>query len=236
MRCANLGNHDNWVVVSRPDIAITRSGFDTVTQVFEKADQEPNFVEEILQQIRGSEGPYVIGESSPFSDDMYVTSSQVTSRGPGVLRAVVTYTGIYEPIRSQPSYSWVLGTVVRDRQLFKPVEVSMRCYADEIVERDEFAKNYILRIPRLTVVEKYVTKDTPINTEIGQSGQPIQAPQQVQLPSLPDAGVFDEITVNPNGWILNTRNWSQVLDKPIYAVTDEWTYQTPTEYVNVTPA
>lgn len=112
----------------------------------------------------------------------------------------------------------------------------MRCYSDELVERDEFSTNYILRIPRLTCVEQYVTDERPDNGEIGKSGTPLQPPGDVDLPSLPAAGSFDEVAVSPNGWILNTRNWRQVLDRPIYSVQDEWSYQTATEYVNVTPA
>jgi hypothetical protein len=166
---------------------------------------------------------------------MYVTNSTVSQVTPGVWRATVTSTGVYQSDEQPVLYQWLSQSLVRPRQLFKPVEVSMRCYADEITERDQFSTNYILRIPRLTVSEQYVTDERPDNSEIGKSGTPLQPPGDVSLPPRPNTSAFDEVAVSPNGWILNTRSWRQVLDKPLYSVLDEWAYQTATEYVNIPP-
>ena len=224
MRCAVIGAHDTWVEVRKPDIVVTRSDFDTITQVYEKVKTE----DEVTAFPVG-------GETTGF-DRMYVTSSTISERTPGVWTATVTSTGIYQSDEQPVLYQWLSQSLVRPRQLFKPVEVSMRSYADEIAERDQFSTNYILRIPRLTVTEQYVTDERPDNTEIGKSGQPLQPPGDVDLPSRPNTSAFDEVAVSPNGWILNTRTWRQVLDKPIYSVLDEWAYQTATEYVNIPPA
>jgi len=222
-RCIIYGPQNQWVESAKPDINVTRSGFDTATLHMQKAVSSAD--EKVSAFDVGGQG------SGPFSN-MYITASQITESIPGLFNATVTYTGLYQSSQQSVLYQWLSESRVRPKQLFKPVQTSMRCYADEIAERNQAGSNYILAIPRLTVTEEYVTEDYPDNSEIGKEGDPLQPPSEVSLPPLPNSSAFDKIPVAPNGWILNTRSWIQVLDKPLFHVTDEWQYRIPYEYVN----
>jgi len=232
MRCAIAGPHGSgWVEVEKPELNITRSDFDTLTATYERVSDDP------------PESQFNIGAPHANNESMFVTGNNITQVTPALWRAKVTYTGIYEATSEPAVYFWDRAFRIRSVQVYKPIEVEMRSYSNEIVEREYWDDNYILRIPGLTVIEKYVTKDTPDNSAVGDTGSPMQPPGVVNLPTNPSASnsetsgtAFTERDVNPSGWILNTRNWKQVLDNPLYAVQDEWIYQTSSEYVNVTPA
>lgn len=234
-RCINYVNDNQWREIAAPEVNITRSGFDTVTLKLQKPVRYTSIFGVASSTLR-----YETIDSFPVGArgdgvyrNMWITSNQITEPQKGLLNALITYTGIYQNTDQGQSRSWLNGDLIISKQLFKPVQTNMRCYADKITERTQEGQNYILTIPRLTLTEEYVTEDNPDNTEIGKQGIPLQPPTEVTLPPLPSALAFDTIPVLPQGWILNTRSWQQLLDNPLYHVTDEWQYQIPNEYVNI---
>jgi hypothetical protein len=225
-KCLNYIDDRIWREASAPDITVTRAGFDTAVLHFHKPIRRRD--EAVLSFPIGGRG------RDEFRD-MWITANSITESPSKMFSAKITYTGIYgEGGLNYGAGQWVTGGGSTPRGLFKPVQTSMRCYSDQIAERNQAGENYILSVPRLTVVEEYVTSDAPDNTQIGKSGRPLEPPTEVTLPALPDPLAFDTISVSPNGWILKTRSWNQVLDNPMYAIVDEWEFQMPEEYVNIT--
>lgn len=218
MRCGILGDRTSeWVAKSQPEVNITPADFDTLTQTFEKAGDTDAALSE-----------WPIGTANETFPDMYITAVKGSVLKGGLWEANITWTGIY-PSGTLQTYYWITEGTTVQRQLYKPVESSVRTYTDQV--QDVFAITiYRTRTPRLTTTEKYVTAERPDNTEIGKEGRPLNPPSEVELldSGWPWAAIKNN--VEPNGWILNTRSWTQVLDKDLYTISDEWIYQIPQQW------
>lgn len=221
MRLANLGSNYayDWVPENPPNIKIAKSDFDTVTQTLWKAEFGTDKISGIY-----------IGKEHPDYGNMFITDFDLSLKS-GIWKAQVTWTGIFPnlfPEIGSGSFTWVIDFKTVQRLLYKPVQVSVRSYSDSVQKSLEDTV-YTVSTPRLTATEEYLTDIQPSNDEIGKQGGPLSSPSTTALIEQDYPLAFVKKAQEPNGWILNTRNWIQVLDKDIYKITDEWIYQIPEE-------
>ena len=218
MRCGILGDRtSDWVPKTQQEVDVTPADFDTLTQTFEKAGDTDSALAE-----------WPIGTPNETFSNMYVTGVQANAVKGGLWEATISYTGIYPSGNLQTYYRGGEGTSV-SKQLYKPPQTSVRTYTETNEERvaQTVYKN---RVPRLTCNEKYVTSEVPDNRELGVKGRPFNPPNEIQLIENDWPWSFFFYKYEPNGWILLTRNWTQVLDKNLFTIEDEWEYQPPTEW------
>ena len=218
MRCGILGDRtSDWVPKTQQEVDVTPADFDTLTQTFEKAGDTDSALAE-----------WPIGTPNETFSNMYVTGVQANAVKGGLWEATISYTGIYPSGNLQTYYRGGEGTSV-SKQLYKPPQTSVRTYTDSTQGSFGFTI-YKIFVPRLTCNEKYVTSEVPDNKDLGVKGRPFNPPNEIDFIEndypWPNFPVYYE----PNGWILVTRNWTQVLDKNLYTIEDEWEYQPPEKY------
>ena len=238
MRCVNTGEQgQDWIAVTKPDIQITRSDVDTMVQSFEKVSTFDG--KEIVTDFpigAPASGPGVFSGLLFFEQDafnMYITDVSLTQGKPRLWTATVTWTGIYEyiPIRY---LQLQVSSGASARNLYKPPQTDVRTYVDTVESiNGTRTKVATVRIPRLTVTETYVSSSRPRNSDIGKTGSPLNPPSEIEVPSVPNPLILKEADAEPDGWILITRSWKQVLSEDIYSVTDEWEYQPPKTIITV---
>lgn len=215
MRCGILGDRTtDWVAKTQQEVDVTPSDFDTLTQTFEKAGNTDTALDE-----------WPIGTPNATFRNMYVTGVKTKAVKGGLWEATISYTGIY-PSGNLQTYNRG-GSVAT--QLYKPPQTSVRTYADS-TQGTVGLTIYKIFVPRLTCNEKYVTSRAPDNKDLGVKGRPFNAPNEIDFIENDYPWPNFRVYYEPNGWILINRNWTQVLDKNLYTIEDEWEYQPPEKY------
>lgn len=196
-RKTNL-TQNQWLYLGEARWEIAESGFDTSVRPY---------------TLLGSASPvsdFELGDQHPNYSNMYVVGMNFSYPKTSVTQLEVNYKGI---------------------RASKGVKTSARAYSEKTTTADDAIAGFSsggvpvqVNDSKVSVTESYISTTEPSMNVVGTAQAPLTS---VSTPPNRFPLVTDPTFVFPSGWVLENRSFEQLLDKPIYFVTNEYIFYHP---------